>query len=126
MASEENRSTERRKHKRYRVKGNIFAALGSNSPKIFGKIVDLSRGGLAFHYTDSDARRQEPLDLDILCVDDGILVDKMAATTVADFEIANEIPFQMVTRRRAVQFGPLTADQTAKLEYFLQNNSLVE
>ncbi len=42
---------EKRKYKRYKVQAGALTLLKANSDKELGRIMNISRGGLAYHYT---------------------------------------------------------------------------
>jgi len=111
---------ERRKHQRFQVQNRVFVGVGPHFDKV-GRIIDVSLGGLAFRYV---ARGEPPdgLSLDIFSADVGFFLRCVPFETVADFEIPNEKPFDLITTRQcAVQFGNLTPHQMSQLEYFIQN-----
>ena len=47
------RTVERRKNKRYKAVEGAYAAISPNSHKL-GQIIDISMGGLAFKYIDTN------------------------------------------------------------------------
>jgi len=96
-----------------------------------GQIVDVSRGGLAFHYVAGEEKEEEgpngSFELVILLADNNFHIDKVPFETISDFEIANKVPFSSITmRRRGVQFGKLTDKQISQLDYFIRNYAIGE
>ncbi len=123
---------ERRTHKRFRAQDGAFAVAGMPPQPHFippGQIVDVSRGGLAFHYVAGDEKEgpNGSFELVILLANKNFHIDKVPFETISDFEIANEVPFSSITmRRRGVQFGKLTDKQISQLDYFIRNHTIGE
>jgi hypothetical protein len=115
-----NGSVERRGHKRFQVQNRSYAALSPNDT-IWGDIIDISMGGLAFRYRPREGQA-DGLSLDIFSTDGGFCLAHVPFATVADFEIPErKPPYCAAMRRRHVQFENLTHDQMSKLETFIQN-----
>jgi hypothetical protein len=139
----------RRKYKRYRAKSGTFALLRSTSielskirdmsmgeigfaviksrPIKMGQIIDISTSGLAFDYIERQSKTIEVFKLDILYAEDAYFLGKVLFRPIFDYAIAPEIPLNSFTIRRCgVQFGVLTAQQESKLEYFVNQHTLLE
>jgi hypothetical protein len=123
-------SAERRQHKRFQVHDGAFAVLRPRSDilgqviDIVGQIVDISRGGLMFRYIASENRSHEPFQLDIALAGDDFRLDKIPFKAVSDMDMADALSFSPTTmRRQGVQFGALTHDQKAQMEYFIRNHT---
>jgi hypothetical protein len=87
-----------------------------------GRIIDISREGLAFHYVTSEGGSNGSFELGILFAYHGFYCEKIPVKTISDFEVPDETRVNSIaTRRRSVQFGELTEDQISQLEYFIQN-----
>ena len=119
---------ERRQHKRFQVHGSAFAVLRPRSDilgqviDIVGEIVDISQGGLMFRYIAGENRSHKPFELDIVLAGDDFRLDKIPFRAASDMDVAGEWSFSATTmRRQGVQFGVLTHDQKAQLQYFIQN-----
>ena len=118
--------SERRKAKRFYAADNAFAVLHANSI-IVTSLSDINMEGLAFEYMiDSDEHLGNAKELDIFCED---------AEQMFDFHLQN-VPFQIISqeefgaddhfiplvrKRFSVQFGELTAEQMARLDYFVNH-----
>jgi Tfp pilus assembly protein PilZ len=105
--------SERRRHKRSRLRVSAFAVLNSPFSEM-GEIIDISMGGLSFRYTSDKALPKGSLALDLLCVDDGFQVARLPAKTVAESILAGEV------RRRGVQFDRLTNRQVSQVRHFIR------
>ena len=116
---------ERRKHKRFQVQDGAFAVL---MPHFYnwGQIIDISRGGLAFRYTNNELTPNVSSNLGISLANVGFYLGKVPFKAISDFEIANEVPYSFrTTRRCGVEFGDLTLNQISQLEYFIRNHTII-
>ena len=119
---------ERRKHKRFQVQENTFALLRAQVSKL-GRVIDISKGGLAFRYVSIGERLKGPLELDLLSHHRDFDLNKIPVRIISNFEIVGKKPFtyrSITLRRVGVQFGELTQRQKSKLEYFIQNHAIGE
>ena len=123
MSSE--RSADRRKHKRHRAQASAFVDIRIGRIKV-GKIVDISRGGLAFRYVADRERLKEEFDLDMYSRVNDFRVEYVPVNTIWDRGSPPELSFTTRTRLRGVQFGKLTQTQFSELERFLLLNTLIE
>ena len=118
----------RREHVRRKLENGAFAVLksGPNSSQL-GNIIDISDGGLAFHFLDTKEIPSEFSELDIFVSGSGLLVSDVPVEIVSQFPIEKEIPFFTVsTRRFCIKFGKLTDEIRAKLSYFIQNHAVTD
>jgi hypothetical protein len=122
---------DRRKHKRLQAQEGAFVLLSPNSA-ILGHIVEISMGGLAFLYITCEKPPNGSSELEILLPeqledDHSFYFDQVPFKTISDFAIPNELSLGSTTiRRRGVQFGELTHNQTSALEYFIRNHTIGE
>ena len=117
---------DKRKHKRFRSQDLAFAAFGSHSKEI-GKILDISRGGLAFRYIADGDRLNESHELEIYLANNGFHLKKVPFNTISDFELTSEFPLSsIIMRRPGVQFEELTQTMVSQLGYFIQNHTVGE
>jgi hypothetical protein len=65
-----------------------------------GEIIDVSKGGLAFHYIDIGDRPKGSLELDIFLKQVGFRLEKLPAKTVFDVEIPRSLHQGITTIRR--------------------------
>lgn len=114
---------EGRQHNRFKVDDGGFAELCPEFT-VLGKIMDISRGGLAFRYVASKARTNGSAVLNILTTDGRFCLEKIPAKTIRDSAMPGEFSFGAITLRHcAVQFGELTPSQKVDLEYFIRSNT---
>ena len=118
---------ERRRHKRFRTRGDAFAMLRPYA-SILGEIVDVSREGLAIRYLSGNHATNgegELYALNILLADHSFYFDSVLCKTVSDVEMRGNAQGVRVVpmRRRGVRFVNLTQDQATQLEYFTRNHT---
>ena len=117
---------ERRKHKRFQVENGAFALFKPHwhHSTMSGRIIDISRDGLAFHYVTSEGGSNGSFELGILFAYHGFHCKKIPVKTISDFKLADETLVSSIeTRQRRVQFGELTEDQISQLDSFIQNHT---
>lgn len=90
-----------------------------------GEIIDISIGGILFHYLEFGEEASEKSDF-VICSEDGCCLDSFPCRIVADRVLANESSLsQIVTRQRRVMFDRLTDDQRIQLHDFIENHRTV-
>jgi len=115
---------DRRKHRRFPMHDIAFAVLRNHMSKV-GQIMDISLGGLSFHYIVNGEAPNKSLELDILLAYQGISVRKMRFNAISDIQIANKSPFSpLLMRRCGVRFGELTEKQESELKDFIHNHAV--
>jgi len=119
------RRTDLRKYKRLRAQNGAFVDLRISPIKV-GKIVDISRGGLAFRYLDVGEGLKELFELDMYSRLNDFRMEKVPVKTIWDRETTGELSFSARTRLRGVQFGKLTQNQFSELERFLLLNTVTQ
>jgi len=115
--------TERRKLTRLLAQDTAFAVLRPDFTKI-GKIKGISRDGLAFEYIAYEGQQKDASKMDIFLSEDGGLhLFQIPCKIIHDFKVDDyPISTQHVEIRRCgLQFGELTEEQAAELEFFLKN-----
>ncbi len=138
---------EQRAHKRFQVNKDAFAlirptaakhirvadrsmaeiacAVYRSKPIKFGRINNISMGGLSFRYIDGEERSLQPLVLDILVADCGFYLENLTFKNIADFEIADDPAINSFKMRlNQVQFEGLEPAAIMKLKYFVENYSV--
>jgi hypothetical protein len=141
------RSVDKRAHKRFQVNKDAFAlirpaaaeqlrvadrnmaeiacAVYQSKPVRFGRINNISMGGLSFRYIAGEGRSNQSLVLDILLVDYGFYLCNLTFKSIADVEIIDDFainPFEI--RQHHVQFDRLVPAQITKLRGFIHNYSI--
>jgi c-di-GMP-binding flagellar brake protein YcgR len=113
-------SAERRRHTRYPVQRKAYALLKIQESKL-GRIVNISKGGLAFRYMTARKRLKDTLDIDIMITDNGFRLDNIRVRIISEHEVADEGPFSFLKiRQLGVEFADLSQEQDARLDYFIQ------
>lgn len=114
METEKN-FTERRKDKRFKVKDPVFAIL-NNSSKM-GRIVDISKSGLALRYCENGADYAELNKIDVFKSDFSIYINDIKANIISDFQVIGKMFFgSRDVRQCGVRFEKLSSKQIAQLE----------
>ena len=108
-------AAERREYPRYTLNSEAYAGA---YPRI-GEIVNISLGGVLYHYLDILAAREGD-DKFVLYDDNGCCLEEIPFETVSDKLVANESSFsRFATRQCRVKFGPLSDKQKLALEMFI-------
>ena len=121
MFNAEKVAVERRKHKRFKVKGEVFAVFGEDS-RAMGRIVDISKGGLAFNYNGTKIESLGPSELSLLFADRNTMHIshaslKFQSRLVSDQPTVTRGKLNSLKRRLAVQFDDdLTYYQHSSLD----------
>lgn len=116
---------ERRKHKRFKVKGGAFAVSAPDYNKL-GQIKDISKSGFAFQYIENGEQTKDSVEVEIFLTGDDFYLKKLPVRTVTDFEVDNPVASNsMPMRQLNLQFGKLNYPQKLLLDYFLQRYTQV-
>jgi len=116
---------ERRKHKRFWVRGGAFVIL-KPSDIGSGRLIDISMGGLSFDYHTSQALPIEATELDIFLTDSPVRVSDVPCRSIWDLKTYESPPASLYRRQCGVLFGELTPVQKRQLEYFIENHTIGE
>jgi hypothetical protein len=114
---------ERRKDYRYLVKDNEFHVINQGS-QIVGKLIDISKGGLAYHYMPTEGKKLESNLYDIISAGSQHFYrfDIICKTIYDTGDLfANQNSTDTDRRRRGLQYGKLTENEIAKFELLLRN-----
>ena len=116
---------EKRKYKRYKVEVGALTLLKANSDKELGRVMNISRGGLAYHYTPKPSHPVGRFIFDLFWVGNRRLLSEVPCKTIYDFTLAKKFPFSFKKIRvRGVQFDELSQGHASRLEYFIENYAL--
>ncbi len=144
MPPKKDRDRDRREHRRYLAKNRLFAVVRSNDhqltkienmskgeiafallrskPPKMGEIVEISRGGLTFHYIDNERGLKALDELDILSAENDFHLSRLPFKEVEDAEVIDDSPFNALAMKRfTVKFRELTPSQKQKIEHLLSN-----
>lgn len=117
---------EKRKHARFLPEQDTFAALGQEYSKV-GKVIDMSRGGLAFEYIVGEEKKLKQTKLDIFLIGDIFQLYNIPCKIVYDISIHvshvnNSFIEALTTKRCGLSFYKLSKDDSLYLQLLLQNN----
>ena len=115
--------SERRKATRYIVQDNGFYIF-SHGSKIAGKLIDISKGGLAYQYKPIKGKKLESSLYDIIRPgSQRFYLFDIICKTIYDTSdlIVNKSSTDTERRRRGLQYGKLTENELAKFELLLRN-----
>ncbi len=127
---EQKEKNERRRHRRYRAREGVYAAVSPNARKL-GQIVDISIGGLAFKYVagGNDPREKSrgnggrnTLFLSSM----GYYVGDIPFETVADYPVNIGPASKLNTveiRKMHVKFADMNFKQMFDLDYYIRQNT---
>ena len=104
----------------------MYVNIRSQFDEEIGQLIDISKGGLSLNYPLNDNRSTTYDELGILSSID-LATERIAFKTVSDIEMQNHLKFgRLKLRRHGLAFKNLTAEQEAKLDYFIRNFTLGE
>jgi hypothetical protein len=110
-----NKFIERRKHQRFPCTYCAVTVDFKACP-----IVNISMGGFAFRYSNSNDWQQDKVEGAIL-FGDNIYLEDVPFQTVSDCVVKDSIPDLIENRKRGVCFGKLNSDQKACLKDYISH-----
>ena len=111
---------ERRKHKRFKAKGGVFA-VSTPDYKNLGQIKDISKGGLACQFIENGEQTKDSIEIEIFSAAGDFYLKKIPVRTVLDFEVDSTVSSNsMPMRQWSMQFGKLNHLQRLLLDFFVQ------
>jgi hypothetical protein len=117
---------ERRRHRRFLAKDSVFAVCIPTYVRL-GRVVDISRGGVAFHYIpdfgDDKAFCRKSLNLDVFETESSRYLKGVECNIVYDAEAPRltSVCDAYQFRRCGVEFGGLSRDQSSELDFIIEN-----
>jgi c-di-GMP-binding flagellar brake protein YcgR len=109
---------ERRKHHRFKVKDLAIAVPNKPAPQV-GRIVNISKGGMAIQYLDQADWADNADSIDIL-VNGSFFMTNIPVQNVNDFKVESQDSFNIMSERQCcLKFGPLSPDQEILLNEFI-------
>ena len=110
-----------------RSMGEIACAVYRSKPAKFGRINNISMGGLSFDYIPGREQSSQSFVLDILLADCGFYLANLAFKSISDVKVAADFSMDFIQmRRHHVRFERLASAQIRKIQYFIQNYSNCE
>ena len=131
---------ERREHKRFELKSGAIAAI-RNVPEHLketkdlggvyvqmGPIMNISKGGLSFHYSDMDAESDETSRLDVSFIRNRFYLKYLTnvpfETVWASPPVNQSVFVDFQNTQRGVRFRDLAPQQMSNLDRFLRTYAL--
>lgn len=112
-------ATERRRHPRFPARERALVAVTGDDFGLPYHLIDISEGGMAFHYLGERPLALADSWMDIY-LDKDLHVGRLPVTDVADRELEDcFIP----KRRCSMRFGKLTSAQQIQLQTFIRNQT---
>ncbi len=116
-------TSERRRHKRFKVKDGALAFIGS----VPGTIVDISEGGMTVRYVVLEKELNSPFQLDIFFGINDFYLPDVPGDVVNEGVDFPQPPFSaFYIKRLGIKFGELTSEQESQVKYFILNNTVSE
>jgi len=112
---------DRRKNIRFKANETLFIVSPSRS---YGRVNDISRGGMAFHYVNWNKDDCSDCSLDIMLLDGKKLAEALPFEVVSE-KLTTEnssTPGQIVKKRR-VRFSNLNPDQYSMVQQIIQEHT---
>jgi hypothetical protein len=114
----------RRRHERYKAKNNVFVEIKDSVVKM-GQVLDISKGGLAFHYLDFGRQPKKSFEIDILVKNNGFHLGNVQFKGITDLKADKEYALSyMPIRRLGGQFNKLSQNQMYQIENLIMHHTL--
>lgn len=114
---------ERRQHRRFEVK-NLAIAVPNKPTSRVGRIVNISRGGMAVRYLDQDNWGTAADEVDIL-INSHFFMTGIPIQNVGDFRVQAVVPFSVMNERQCcLQFVSLSSEQEKQLDEFIATHGV--
>jgi len=115
--------SERRKHHRFDVK-NLAIAVPNRPTSQVGRIINISKGGMAVRYLDQQNWVGGADAVDIL-IDSSFFITDIPIRYVNDFKIEDEITFSAMNERQCcLKFTSLSTEQEKLLDEFISKHAV--
>ncbi len=118
---------ERRKHERFKVESGAVAAVFNTASEYvhIGQIMNVSKGGLSFRYSDGNGESTKPCELYILVALDSFYLRDVPFKTAWVSPVAGHPAINFLGKKQhGVQFGEMTPLQISRLDYFFHNYTI--
>jgi len=102
--------------------GEIACLVYRSKPAKYGRINDLSEGGLSFRYIAGTEQSCQPFVLDILSADCGLYLKDFTFDIIHDLALFDHFSTPpLITKVLRVQFTDLPSSRISELTHFIQN-----
>ncbi len=116
-------TTERRSHKRFKARENVFAVIKRGNV-IICKVANISKGGLLFYSEDLDIIKNDALQVD-LYIDDNVYINDVPVKIVSDFTTQDDKTFDgFPIRYLRLSFDELSKIQKDRIINILENSGV--
>ena len=118
---------EQRKHVRFPLEHDTFAALGNEYDRV-GRVIDMSMGGLSFEYIIGENIKLNSTKIDIFLIGNIFHLYNISCKIIYDIKIhepyvnSNYIK-TLTTKRCGLKFSKLSKDDLLHLKLFIENYS---
>jgi len=108
---------------RFLPQDEAYVALRPDFTKL-GRLINISRGGLAFHYLAHQRQEQAPTHLDLFTSNDGFHLSRIPCKVIYDIRLSEKQRFSTSLERRrcGLEFGEITEAQVTQLESYIKNH----
>ncbi len=104
-------SRERRKYRRFKAPGEMYAVFRAPHPML-GQIIDISEGGLSILYIEGDQKPTNVSEFDLFTLNNDVKVKSIAAVARSDREVPGlDADDSETRRRRGIEFVGLLDGQ---------------
>jgi c-di-GMP-binding flagellar brake protein YcgR len=116
-------NTERRKTVRFLPQDEAFVALRPEFTQL-GRLINISKGGLAFQYIASKGESHGSTHLDLFTGNNSFYLSRLPCKVIYDSRLFedNTSSTSLERRRCGVEFGEITEVQAAQLQSYLKNH----
>ena len=115
---------ERRKQDRFKINAGAYVFYPSPNNIFMGKVVDISRSGIAFNYFTDNPVPDDISELGILVSRSGSALENLPFQIVSDEDMPDHPASILVMRRRSGRFLTLTPAKENELKRFIENHLL--
>ncbi|MFC1494183.1 PilZ domain-containing protein [Thermodesulfobacteriota bacterium] len=113
----------KRNSKRFKVQNRVFMEI-RGLLNLNCKIINISRGGLAFIYNDNGDRPGEKINLDLFIKKNGFQIRNLSARIISDSPVSDWSYFYFKKKRKCcAQFIGLIQNMEEQLNNFIKNYS---
>lgn len=113
---------ERRRYHRYSGPNEALAVLKPHPIKL-GQIINISEGGLAFHYLSDNKIDTQYIELDIFVSANDQRYNAFPFTAIRDFRVSSQFETTTPRRQLCIKFNSLTNKQKLLLKSFIYKHT---
>lgn len=118
--------SELRQHERFQLHDGVVALTGPSAIR-FGRIINISLGGVSLRHFDGENWALDTHGHDIILAGYTFSLSDVPTRIISDIEVVIESPYQKMSERRcSMQFGELTPKQRTRLKDIIRTHSIGE